>query len=613
MVTTIYFLRFYIIKVSGKMDIRREKIYPEDDLANTEYGDISISKNAGVDEENIESFIDSLIEEGETPFRLVESLCPECAEEEKFSKMKLPAVLYVEDEKVKMKKECSEHGLTESIYWENADMYFEASRHSDWKGVRRENPDIDIDEENVNCPMNCGICSKHKSHTNLGNIAVTNRCPLNCFYCFFFAKEGEPIYEPSQAQIRDMLKQMKQEEPVGTNAVQITGGEPLVRDDITDVVKIAKEEGYDHVQINTEGIDISQDPELTQELVDAGANVFYLSFDGPDPEVNPKNYWEAPDAIQNFREAGAGVVFVPTIINGHNDDQVGDILRFAAQNVDTVRGISYQPVSLVGRMPKSQREKQRITNPGVINKIEEQTDGALKKEDWYPIPSVTQISDLIGQFTGEEEYRLSPHFACGMATYVFIDEENNEIVPITRFLDVDGLFKYIEKLNKKVEGSTFKKLAKTTAGVKLLLKIRKFIDEEKQPEGLNLKKALRKAITARDYRALSEFHHKSLFVGMMHFQDPYNYDVDRVERCVIHYAMPDNRVIPFCAFNVLPELYRDKVQRRFSMEPEEWEERTGKELKNDNYIRDLSEEEKQRIHDYYEEQLSKAPGGQQND
>jgi uncharacterized radical SAM superfamily Fe-S cluster-containing enzyme len=52
--------------------------------------------------------------------------------------------------------------------------------------------------------------------------------------------------------------------------------------------------------------------------------------------------------------------------------------------------------------------------------------------------------------------------------------------------------------------------------------------------------------------------------------DPYNYDVERVMHCGIHYVTPDLNVVPFCAFNVLPELYRDNVQKEFSFSLEEW-------------------------------------------
>jgi len=58
-----------------------------------------------------------------------------------------------------------------------------------------------------------------------------------------------------------------------------------------------------------------------------------------------------------------------------------------------------------------------------------------------------------------------------------------------------------------------------------------------------------------------------LMVGMMHFQDSYNFDLERLERCGIHYATPDGRVIPFCAMNTL---YRPLIEKQFSQPLQEW-------------------------------------------
>ena len=127
--------------------------------------------------------------------------------------------------------------------------------------------------------------------------------------------------------------------------------------------------------------------------------------------------------------------------------------------------------------------------------------------------------------------------------------------------------------------------------MKLLFKIGSFIDSEKQPEGFSMKKILYNALVKHDYRALGEFHHKSLFIGMMHFMDLYNYDIERVKRCCIHYATPDPDmpIVPFCTFNVMPELYRDKIQKKYSLPIEKWEEKTGKKLSDDYYVRKKTE------------------------
>lgn len=531
------------------------------------------------------------------PLRVTMSLCPECTADKKWDTMKVPAVVYAHNGLVNMVKECSEHGVVQDKYWEDVDMYVTAERYKD-PGIKLLNPQVDFKASKIDCPKHCGLCVKHKSHTGLGNVVVTNRCDLACWYCFFYAKEGEPIYEPTQDQIRKMLLKMKNEKPIGANAVQITGGEPTLREDIIDIIKIARDVGYEHVQLNTDSVNFSRKPELVKAVREAGSNVVYMSFDGVTPEVNRKNYYEAPLALENCKKADLGVVLVPTVIGGVNDHQLGAILKFGAANSDVVRAVNFQPVSLVGRMPKKQREMQRVTIPGCIKKIEEQTNGEIGKEDFFTVPSTTKLTNFIEAFTGEDKYRLSIHFACGAGTYVFRTNDN-KLVPVTRFIDVDGLFDYLQERADDINNAKNKKIARAKAALKVISKINSFIDYDNVPPELHIRRMLMKALMSGNYDGLKDFHKRSLFIGFMHFMDPYNYDVDRVEKCDIHYAMPDGRVVPFCAFNVIPEMYRDKVQRKYSIPAKDYEAKTGKKLRFDKFRRDYTPEYKKQIADKY--------------
>jgi uncharacterized radical SAM superfamily Fe-S cluster-containing enzyme len=432
------------------------------------------------------------------------------------------------------------------------------------------------------CPRDCGLCDAHKSHTALANVVITNRCDLACFYCFFYAKAMGYVYEPSLEQIRDMFRRLRSERPVATNALQLTGGEPCLRDDLIDIVRIAKEEGFEHIQVNTNGIRISREPELAARLRAAGVSHLYLSFDGVTARANPKNHWEIPRIMENCRKAGLSIVLVPTVIKEVNDGEVGEILRFAMKNNDIVRGVNYQPVSLVGRITRAEREKMRITIPDVIRGLEEQTGGMVAESDWYPVPSVSAVSNFAEAMAGKPQYELSAHPVCGMATYLFKDADT--FVPITRFVDVEGFMKFLDKKAEEIKSGKNKLLA----GAEILFKLKGFVDEKKQPRGLNLANVLINVLKDRNYDALGSFHRKSLFVGMMHFQDLYNYDVERVKRCCIHYAQPDGTIVPFCAFNVIPQWYRDKIQQKFSESIPDWEKRTGRKLSDDMYRRDAA-------------------------
>ena len=499
-----------------------------------------------------------------------QSLCPECL-------ALLDAEVYEQAGKIWMRKTCPSHGEFNELYWGSSDLYWRAKKYArDGKGV--DNPFVT--KSSPICPVDCGLCNAHMSHTALGNIVITNRCDLNCWYCFFFAEKAGYVYEPSLDQIRSMARSLRNEKPVPCNAVQLTGGEPTLREDLLDIIRICREEGIEHVQLNTDGVRLCTDPTLAENVRKAGVNTIYLSYDGTTPQTNPKNYREIPGALANCKRAGVGVVLVPTVIKGINDFEVGNIIRFALENLDPIRGVNFQPISIVGRVPERERERFRITIPDVLMRIEEEFPGEVSRDDFYPIPSCMPFSNFVEALTKEREYELSTHFACGMATYLFLDE--GKIIPMPRFVDVDAVFEYLDEKAADLRRGA----SKYTVGSKLLYRLfTRFVDKKKAPKGLSVSRILFNALVKHDYRSLGTLHHKTLFIGLMHFQDLYNWDIERVKRCTIHYATPDDRITPFCTFNVIPEWYRDKIQKQYGIPILEWEKKTKRKLSDDLYRR----------------------------
>ena len=514
------------------------------------------------------------LREGERLVAYTLSTCPHCY-------ALVTAVLYEKEGKVYERKVCPEHGEFEELYFGDYATY---ERFRKWQrdGKGTWTPNVPL---TALCPYNCGLCPRHKSHTALLNIAVTNRCELRCWYCFFYAVKAGYVYEPSLNHIRFMLREARKMLPYPAIAVQITGGEPLLRDDIVDIVRIAREEGYHHIQVNTEGIRLAFDPDIAIKLREAGTNVIYMSFDGVTPYTNPKNHWEIPYALDDLRKAKLGAVLVPTVIKGYNLHEVGAIIRFGVKHADIVRGVNMQPVSIVGRVPKKERDKLRVTIPDVLLEIEKQTDGQIRREDWYPVPTVVPISRFVEALRGRPQFELTTHFACGAATYLFWDD--GELIPITRFVDVDGVMQLLDSAAEEITSGRNKYIVTLS----VLSKLGRYVDTSKAPKRFRSKRKFLSYIfnilVKHDYSSLGEFHYQTLFLGMMHFQDPYNYDVSRVQRCDVHYVMPDGRIVPFCTFNVFPELYRDRAQKFFSYEIEEWEKQTGKKLAEEVYVRNV--------------------------
>ena len=491
------------------------------------------------------------------------SVCPACYKEGKIHK--IDAEVIEEDGKVYIAKECEKHGSFKDIYFSDANVY---KKWVKYKVTGDLAPDVKtrvFDEP--------ALYDEHKSQSVLTNLLATNRCDLRCSYCFMNAGASGRVYEPTLDQIRDLLIQARNERPMGSKAIQITGGEPTIRKDLIDIVRMAKEVGFSHVQVNTNGLKLADSPEYCKQLKNARVNTIYMSFDGVTKKTNP---WIECNkkAIKNLRKVNLKLVLVPCLIGDKNLHEAGKIIQFALDNMDIIRGVNFQPVSFCGRITKikdEKREKQRVDYVMMMEAIEKEFDGQISRDDFYPVPFVFPISKLIELLRGETQVEFTAHPGCGGATYIFID--NGRPIPVTRFIDVEGLLKFIDK-ESKIRGP-LKKLRVISAFLK---NVDSFVYDEKAPKGFKLKKLLKDAAIGGSYDTLRGFHYKSLFVGSMWFQDAFNLNVDRLERCVIHYTTEEG-IVPFCSYNGLG--IGDKIRDKHSVPIKEWEKKTGKKMRDD--------------------------------
>ncbi len=492
------------------------------------------------------------------------SVCPACNKEGKI--VKIPAEIVEEKGKVYIKKTCEKHGTFKEIYFSDSKLY---KKWMKYKVTGTDSPDVKT--EVMGFPALYDI---HKSQSVLTNLLVTNRCNLRCSYCFMNAGASGRVYEPSLDEIRDLLIQARSERPLGSKALQITGGEPTIRKDLFEIIDMGKELGYSHMQLNTNALKLADSAEYCKKIKEHGVNTIYMSFDGVTKKTNP---WIDMNkkAIDNMRKINLKCVLVPVLINGKNLHETGKIVKFALDNMDIVRGVNFQPISFCGRVTKvkdEKRDKQRVDYVTMIESIEKEFDNKISRDDFYPVPFVFPISKLIEMLKGESQVEFTAHPGCGGATYIFVDDNDNPI-PVTRFIDVEGLLSFIDK-ESQIKGP----LKKIRVASAFLKHIDDFVDYDKAPHGFNLKNLLKDAAIGGSYDSLRGFHYKSLFIGSMWFQDSFNLNIDRLKRCVIHYTTFEG-IVPFCTYNGLG--IGDKIREKHSVPIKDWEEKTGKKLKND--------------------------------
>jgi len=151
---------------------------------------------------------------------------------------------------------------------------------------------------------------------------------------------------------------------------------------------------------------------------------------------------------------------------------------------------------------------------------------------------------------------------CGAATFIILDKDGS-YKPITKIVDVDKFADvFWDIYYSGVAGK------KTMAKMKLL-KLLPMIKSDL------VRSLIKNVITKGSYEALGELMHRLVMLGIMHFQDVWNIDLDRVQRCAIHYATPDGKIRSFCTYN---SLYRGKVEKEFAVSIEDWVKKTGKKI-----------------------------------
>ncbi|TXT62197.1 MAG: 7,8-dihydro-6-hydroxymethylpterin dimethyltransferase [Promethearchaeota archaeon] len=523
-------------------------------------------------------------------YHKTKSVCPECLD-------KIDAEVYEEDDEIWMKKECPKHGEFKDKISSSAKYYKwthyaqkDDNGNIEWQFLKNgeANPPDCKMEDPRGCPYNCGLCDEHLSTCSLALIDLTNRCNFNCNFCYANVRKAGYLIEPSMEELERVMRHFR-EKPIPAPAIMFTGGEPSVRADFPDICKMAKDLGFKEVICATNGYGFQRKKgglDFTKECFEKGLDTLYLQFDGINDATlektrGIKNLFAYKErVIENCRKAGlTSVVLVQTVVKGITDIEIGNVIQYAIDNIDVVRGIVYQPVSLCGRITAEDMEDIRITNADVIKEVDKQTGGKIGIENaWYPLTTIVEFGRIIAYLADVEPVEFTCHPDCGFATYLAIDPETNEMVPIMDFFDplkiVDFSNKFWEKIKHKEKeqiqffenflGDIGKTLDKGVNWLdKQQLKARflaGMLQYTKKPG--KLMEMFSRILINGEWESISAFTHGTLLISSMHFQDAYNMNIERTKRCIVHFgvAMPDGSVYeaPFCTMNTLHRPHIEK-------------------------------------------------------
>lgn len=185
-----------------------------------------------------------------------------------------------------------------------------------------------------------------RRHCNL-RISVTDRCNIRCFYCMpagnvqFLPRSELLTFEEIERFVRLMV-------PFGVNKIRLTGGEPLVRRDLSVLIrKLSTIEGIRDLGLTTNGILLADQAE---SLYAAGLRRLNISLDALNPvlfeEITRRPGYERVIAgIERAREVGFDPIKINAVaVRGLTESEIVPFGKFARETGYEVRFIEYMPL-----------------------------------------------------------------------------------------------------------------------------------------------------------------------------------------------------------------------------------------------------------------------------
>ncbi len=398
-------------------------------------------------------------------------------------------------------------------------------------------------------------------------VDLTNRCNMMCNPCFMDANQVGYVHEPTFEDTKAILDRAVSFKPKRQVIILFSGGEPTISPYYLEAVAYAKKIGFYRILAATNGIRFAEDIEFCKAAKAAGQHGVYLQFDGVGEEKNKHrgvgNLFDVKvRAIENLASVGIKVTLVVTIVNTINNDGIGQIVEFAAKNIDKVQTIAFQPVSFTGRdedVSDDVRIKQRYTLSGMTHDLKDQLGGRMQPlRDWYPLSSYSAFTSVMDMLQGADApwgwSSCNCHPNCGIFTLAVVNKKTGDFSSLFEFFNYEQFMKDVAVITDTARG---KKLSYAQLGMAIM---RNF-DASKAPEGfpisqiINLfKPSSTNSNSDRNDRMTNagqdttSDNWRVLCVEGMWFQDLFNYDFRRTEMCVIPYGTQEGE-ISFCAYN----------------------------------------------------------------
>ena len=273
---------------------------------------------------------------------------------------RVPASNEVRGNQVYLVKKCPACGENETLISSDASQYFRKRR---------------LGESSLKHESSIGGAAKAsgppcRPEPRMVLLEVTNACNMNCPLCLSNVPDKGFEFQPSLQYFERMFQHFSARHP--RPYVELFGGEPTVRDDLFDIIRLGKKHGL-NIGVVTNGLRLA-DEQYCRELLSTGAKIQF-QFDGVDPGTykllrgSEKFLDKKLAALENIRKHSPGkIALLCTVGKGINDTGLGDMLDFCHERRDFVHTVFFVPLAKTwedGAVDFEWSEQDRLTREGV--------------------------------------------------------------------------------------------------------------------------------------------------------------------------------------------------------------------------------------------------------
>jgi 7,8-dihydro-6-hydroxymethylpterin dimethyltransferase len=496
------------------------------------------------------------------------SLCPDCNREAVEAVVKgamevaefrddpgiIEAEILEEGGRILMRKACGKHGPFEDALSNHPEFFRKMERLAFGRDFE--------------CADDCHVHGHGPNSISSGRgtfliIDLTNRCNMMCSPCFMDANAASYVHELNMEDLRGIFSNALSFKPQREINILFSGGEPTVSPIFLDALRLAKSLGFHRLHVATNGIRFAENRDFAWQAKEAGLHAVYLQLDGVSEEKNKHrglgNYMPVKrQALENIAAAGMRATLQVTVTNGTNNDGLGDIVRFAIQNIDQIHGVVFQPIMFAGRderVSADERYARRYPLTQLAFDLEEQTSiGWQPMRDWFPLSDFgifAHLCDVLNSRAKLGSLFHETHPNRGIFSALLVNTYSREAIPVPAFFDLEQFMGDVVEITDS---------GRESAATKTLvwLSILRNFHQRRAPRGFGLAD-LRRVVEECFYRIAGSSEHWSdeanakdgpwrlmIFNGMW-FQDTFNYDFSGICNSTTPVAITQGE-ISFCAY-----------------------------------------------------------------